>query len=334
MKKIIVSLLVLSLMLGVTLSAVAEEKKFKIGHAMAGLRAEWWVLMHNSILEEVKKYPEVELVWTDSEGKTEKQIADVNDLLLQDLDLLILFPNESAPLEAALDAAKKKNVPVIIWDKPMREGSGYLAFVAGAHYQIGKNDAEYCVKKLIEKYGEPKGKIGEIEGELGTLTTDLRRSGFDDEIAKYPNIKIVARDAAAWHQDKAYYLTKNFLQAHPDIDAFYYHNDNMALGGVKALEEEGKTGEIMTFGVDGDARYLKAIKDGKATATSTYSYVLGKAALEMGIKYLKGEKIPYTVTMPTYFVTKDNVDQFYKEGFPAYVEPENPDEPEIIWEKP
>jgi ribose transport system substrate-binding protein len=313
---------------------VAAEKKFVIGHSMASLRAEWWQIMHQSILEEVKKYPDVKLIWTDSEGKSEKQIADVNDLLLQGIDLLLLFPNESAPLEVAVDAANRKKVPVIAWDKPMREGVGLLAFVAGDHYGIGQNDAKYLVELLTKKYGEPKGKVIEITGEEGTLTVTQRRGGFDDYLAKYPNIKIVAMDTAAWYQDKAYYLTKNFLQAHPDVDAFYYHNDNMALGGVKALEEENLIGKVFIFGVDGDYRFLKAIKEGKGTATSTYSYVLGKMALELGIKYLKGEKIPYKVIMPTYLVNKDNVDQFYDPDFPAYVEPENPAPPVIIWERP
>lgn len=312
---------------------VEKKEEFVIGHSMASLRAEWWQIMHQSILELAEQHPEVKLIWTDSEGKNEKQLADVNDLLLQGIDLLLLFPNESAPLEAAIDAANRKNVPVIVWDKPMREGCGYLAFVAGDHYGIGQSDAKYLVKLLTEKYGEPRGKVIEISGEEGTMTVTQRRGGFDDYLAKYPGIEIVAQDTAAWYQDKAYYLTKNFLLAHPDVDAFYYHNDNMALAGVKAIKEEGLVGKVWIFGVDGDYRFLKAIKDGEGTATSTYSYVLGKMALELGIQYLKGEKIPYHVIMPTYLVNKDNVDKFYDPDFPAYIEPENPDEPVIIWEK-
>lgn len=323
----------MSLAVGSGTFTASAKSQYVIGHSMAGLGCTWWVIMNERVINLAKQYPEVHLVSTDAQSNSAKQIADVQDLLVRGIDLLLLFPNESAPLQVALQSAKKAGVPVIVWDKPM-EGSDYLAFVTGDHYMIGRKNAEYLVQALTKKYGKPMGRIVEIEGEQGTLTTSLRRDGFDDVIKKYPDIRFVARQPGDFVRDKGYFVTKNILQAHPDVDAIYYHNDEMALGGIKAIEEAGKSGKIMVLGVDGQREMIKAIMDGKATVTQTYPYTLGDKALELGIKYLKGEKIPFKVIMPTYQITKENASEFYDPNFPAYVEPSKPAEPVVIWDRP
>lgn len=334
---ILVILLVFILLLpGVLFAGGEAEKKvppqektsWVVGVSMGSLRAEWWSIMFNGIKELAAKHPEIKLISTDAGGDTQKQIADVNDLLTQGVDALLLFPNESAPLSAVAKTALNRKIPVFNFDIPLPEGS-YTQLVAGDHYGCGQNDAALLVKLLTAKYGAPKGKLVEITGVEGTLTVTQRSAGFEEYIAKYPDIKIVAKDTGAWYLDKAYALTKNFLTANPDIDGIYCQNDNMALGAIKALEEMNLVGKVYVTGIDGDARYLKAIMEGKGTGCSTYSHVLGEMGLDYAIRFLKGETVPSLVIAPTYLVTKENVAEFYDPNYPAYVEPKNPAPPKI-----
>lgn len=303
--------------------ASAQKTSWKIGVSMGSLRAEWWSIMYNGIKDLAAKHPEIKLITTDAGGDTQKQISDVNDLITQGVDLLLLFPNESAPLGTVAKSAMDKGIPVFDFDIPVPDGD-YTQIVAGDHYGCGQNDAAEVVKLLTAKNGSPKGQVFEITGVEGTLTVSLRTSGFEDYLKKYPDIKIVAKDTAAWFLDKSYAMIKNFLVTYPNVDAIYFQNDNMALGGIKALQEANLAGKVYTVSIDGDARLLQAIKAGTATATSTYSHVLGAMGLDYAIQFLKGQKVPLNVIAPTYLVTKENVDQFYDANQPAYVEPTNP----------
>jgi ABC-type sugar transport system substrate-binding protein len=335
-RMILVSVLVLLLPAAMLFSSGGTEtgvgEEWRIGYSMPSLRAVWWVIMSDGVMEMAEKHPEVTLITAESGGRTEKQIADVNDLITQELDLLLLFPNESKPLVAALNAAQRANVPVINWDIPIA-GENYICHVAGDHYGIGKVNAEECVRRLTAKYGEAKGTVLHIQGALGTDTATLRRGGFDDVMKNYPNIKQIGYQGADWYQDRAYKIAKDYLISNPDIDAIYTHSDEMTLGAIKAIEEEGLIGEVMTYSVDGDIRMLKAIKDGKATALGTYSHALGTMAFEIALDFLNGKDVPYQIIAPTYLVTADNVDEFYDPDAPAYIEPDEPAPAQLTWER-
>lgn len=336
MKKFLIMLLVvvscLSCMIIVT---TAAEKTFRIGYSMPSLEADWWVIMNEGVLEQAAKHPEVTLIRTESGGNTAKQISDVNDLLTQGIDLLLLFPNESQPLVTALEAAYRAKVPVINWDIPV-SGEKKICHIAGDHYGNGKVNAEECVRKLTEKYGEPKGTVLQIQGPLGIDTVTLRKAGFDDVMVNYPNIKVIGNQTGEWKADKAYNIAKDYLTSNPEIDAIYSHNDGMIIGVLRAIEEADKLGKIFTFSIDGDARVLQAIKEGSATALATYSHALGVKAFEVALQWLNGEDVPYTIIMPTYLVNAANVDKFFDPNSPAYVEPTDSAAvpPQLISERP
>jgi len=191
------------------------------------------------------------------------------------------------------------------------------------------------VRKLTEKYGEPKGTVLQIQGPLGIDTVTLRKAGFDDVMVNYPNIKVIGNQTGEWKADKAYNITKDYLTSNPEIDAIYSHNDGMMIGVLRAIDEADKLGKIFTFSIDGDARLLQAIKEGSATALATYSHALGVKAFEVALQWLNGEDVPYTIIMPTYLVNAANVDKFFDPNSPAYVEPtDSAVPPQIISERP
>ena len=58
---------------------------------------------------------------------------------------------------------------------------------------------------------------------------------------------------------------ENILQAQPEINAVFAHNDEMALGALKAIEAAGK--DIMVVGFDATDDAVKAVEDGTLAAT-------------------------------------------------------------------
>ena len=149
-----------------------------------------------------------------------------------------------------------------------------------------------------------KGIILEIEGSTGSSPANDRKKGFDDVIAKYPDMKIVASQTGNFARDEGRQTAEALLQAHPEANIIYAHNDEMAIGAIAAIEAAGKKPgkDILIVSIDGEKDGLQAIIDGKMGATVECNPKFGPAAYAAAIKYAKGEKIPPVMT---------NTDRFY-----------------------
>ena len=137
----------------------------------------------------------------------------------------------------------------------------------------------------------------------------------------WDGIKENAKDADAFKEvqvvegggdtEKTYSVVTDALQAHDDIDVIYCINDTSALGAVQAVADAGKTGKIDILGKDGAPIGKHAIKDGTMVQSSaqrpTY---MGYEGVKEAIDVLDGKKIEFNVAIPSYSITKDNIDEF------------------------
>ena len=81
------------------------------------------------------------------------------------------------------------------------------------------------------------------------------------------------------------------MQAHPDVQAVFAQNDEMALGALRALQTAGKS-DVMVVGFDGTPDGEKAVNDGKLAATiAQLPDQIGAKGVETADKVLKGEKV-------------------------------------------
>lgn len=84
---------------------------------------------------------------------------------------------------------------------------------------------------------------------------------------------------------------QNLLTAHPDVQAVFAQNDEMALGALRALQTAGKS-DVMVVGFDGTPDGEKAVKDGKLAATiAQLPEQIGATGVQTADKVLKGEKV-------------------------------------------
>jgi len=141
---------------------------------------------------------------------------------------------------------------------------------------------------IIELLGG-EGKAVELEGIAGTTAARDRGQGFNDAIAA-SSIEVVARQVADFDRTKGLAVMENILQAQPEIDAVFAHNDEMALGALKAIEVSGR--DIIVIGFDATDDAVKAVEDGKLAATvAQQPALIGSLGVENGMKHLMGETI-------------------------------------------
>ncbi|NBK20937.1 MAG: sugar ABC transporter substrate-binding protein [Spirochaetia bacterium] len=217
------------------------------------------------------------------EGSSEKQLNDVRALVARTNGNVVFMidPNESPnviPLARELDAAGVYWVSW--WNKPEEvKAWDYKTWVSHISFD-GISAGEFTAEKLFESFGY-KGKFIALQGLLSNSIAQDRFTGMMNTLKKYPNVQLVAYEAADWDRTIAYEKTRNMLVANPDIKGIWAANDNMALGALEALRAVGRAGKIMVTGTDGTLEIYEAIKNGEAVATvyndSTYQAGIGLA---------------------------------------------------------
>src|ERR1700726_922728 len=274
------------------LPKLKEKKTYKVGFSQTESNNPWRLAETESVKSEAAKLG-FQLVYTDAAGSAAKQVADVNSMIAQGVDVILLAPREEKPLVPAVMAAKKAGIPVILLDRRVdpvaKPGRDYLTFIGSGFVKEGKRAAHW-----LGKATKGKATIIELEGTTGSSPANDRKKGFDDEIKKNPDMKIVASQSGDFARDKGRQVAETLLQAHPDATVIYAHNDEMALGAIAALEAAGKKAgkDILVVSIDGEKDGVQAIVDGKMGVSVECNPRLGTKAFEAIEAYAKGEKIP------------------------------------------
>src|SRR5258708_31448613 len=97
--------------------------------------------------KEADKHPEIQLIITDGQDKTEKQVADVESLIQQGVDVLLISPKESAGLTGVVLKAIDAKIPVIVLDRNVNTHK-YTCFIGGDYVLIMLNAGAYALKAL------------------------------------------------------------------------------------------------------------------------------------------------------------------------------------------
>ena len=291
--------------------ARAQDKKLRIGFSQATTIEPWRAQFNKDIIAEAAKHPEVELIITDGEDKTEKQVADVENLIRQEVDALLVSPKESAGLTGVVQQAIDAKIPVFVLDRNV-DTDKYNQFVGGDNKLIGRAAGEYAVELLGGK-GKAKGNVVEIWGGMGTQPAHDRHDGFHEFTDKEPGIKnLLDQQSGDWKQDQAYNIMATALRNNEKIDLVYGHNDPMAYGAYLAAKDAGREKEIKFVGVDGlPNEGVVWVNKGELVATFLYP-TPGAEGLRQAVKLLKGEKVEKTIVLPTETITKENAPEILK----------------------
>ncbi|ADL69220.1 ribose ABC transporter substrate-binding protein RbsB [Thermoanaerobacterium thermosaccharolyticum] len=285
---ILVVLLVFALMAGCSSNSGNTSKTATntktIGLVLSTQNNPFFVSLKNGVEKEAKKLG-YSVTVLDSQNDSSKELSNVEDLIQQKVSVLLLNPVDSDAAVNEVKEANNNNIPVITLDRDVN-GGNIVSNIASDNVKGGQMAADFLAKKLNNK-----GNIVELVGTPGASSTIERGKGFDDEISKYPNIKIISKQTANFDRSQGLSVMENILQAQPKIDAVFAQNDEMALGAIKAIKGANRQG-ILVVGFDGTADGLNAIKNGQMTATiAQQPELIGTLGVDTADKYLKGEKV-------------------------------------------
>ena len=218
-------------------------------------------------------------------------------------------------MQPALDLCREKRVPVIIKNRGCNgiPGVDYVTHIASDFVYEGQLCAEWVYKKCTEK-GLDTIKVAEIQGVIGGTDVRDRSGGFHEVADKYGNFEFVAQQSANWSRSEAQEVASNILQSSGgDVDVFFCHNDEMALGVYTAIKMAGlKVNEdVYLVGIDGMYEALDAIKNGEMSCTVTCTPKTGNLNFDVIEAAIAGEVPETYIRVEDVLIDIDNVEENY-----------------------
>ena len=231
-------------------SCSENEKTYKMAISQCG-SGRWRDKVNNEMLGAQHLYDQsVKVEIVDAHDDTELQIRQIDSLTNADIDLLVVAPNEAAPVSEAIAKVKKKGIPIIYFDRKA-ETEDYTAFIGGNNIEAGKAMANYAISLIDEFHvSGHKPKVVEITGAMSSSPAQERHEGFLSVMKEHGNLEYIYKEAD-WSSDKACLITEEQIDSEQMPDIIFCHNDGMATGVYKAVVGKGVEGKIMILGIDG-----------------------------------------------------------------------------------
>jgi ribose transport system substrate-binding protein len=288
MSKKLLILAVLGLfVLGVSGSAMAAAKQYTIAVLVKDAVTPFWRYVIDGAKKEGAKTGAKVVEYAPVQVQShEEQFRQVEDAIQKKVDAIVIAPINPQGIIPAIEKANAAKIPVITTNS-RAFGGKIETFVGVENYEGAKKLGAYVMKKIGEK-----GNVIIIEGNPAGQTNQDRIKGFKEAIAACANVKILAQQPAMFRRDQAMNVMENLIQSHPKIEAVIALNDEMGLGSLKALEQAGRKGTLVS-GFDGAVEGLEAIIAKRLTASLNQDpHGQGGLAVRAAVDVLNGKKIP------------------------------------------
>ncbi|MEH6750218.1 MAG: sugar ABC transporter substrate-binding protein [Paracoccaceae bacterium] len=262
--------------------------------------------------------PDVEAVVLDAGGDVARQIAQMEDLIQQEVDAIIIWPTNGEAVIPAVRKAHNAGIPVIVTNSNIAEqGFDFVASFSGPdNITQGARAAEIMCDKFKDMGIEAEARVVQISGQPGYTTAIERQKGFDDRLPEVcPDVTLVETQPGDWNREKSQQVMEAFLVKYDDIDGVYAGDDNMGVGALNAAKAAGREG-IIFVGATNFAVGYDAMAAGDYWGSIYQSPVDdAEAALKTAIDILNGEELPFLNYFDTPKITQDNMDEFTKPVF-------------------
>ena len=257
----------------------------------------------------LENFKDSKWVMTDANDQAPKQVADVESLVAQGINVLMISPVTAQALTPIIKDVMAQGIPVVTMDRKVN--TEVTCHVGADNMLIGTNAGEYVKKRF-----GADAKIIEVQGTAGASPTIDRSGGFHKGLGPDAEKQIIATQICDYRRENSQKFVEDCINRFGpgEFNVVYAHNDEMALGAMQALEAAGRLKDVAVVGIDGQEEVYKAIKAGKIAATFVYSYLAPDAVI-LAHKIATGEKVEKEIVVPSPAVTGDNIDQFLGTGF-------------------
>ena len=250
----------------------------------------------------------MEIIAPDPAGDLQKQIAQLEDMIQQDLDAICIAPVDGYAIVPYLQQVLDAGIPVINYDI-IADMEGCNATILADNIEGGREAA----RVMAEAVGET-GKVLVLEDNPGVIVIEERCQGFMDEMAEnYPDIEVVTQ-VSNGTRDTHQKTTENMLTAHPDLVGIFAPDGDHTLGAYAACTQMGMT-DVRVMGYDASPEQITIMEDDGPDGVllgsiAQFPIMLGRVVIETADRVLAGEEITEDIMVETGVARADDIANF------------------------
>ncbi len=297
-----------------------EGETVTIGFSAPAADHGWMAAITNNVRDLQEEYPDIDLQIAEGTNDVNAQISQVETFINDEVDAIVLLPFDGAAMTPIALEAMAAGITVVNVDREFDDPNAARVTVLGDNYGMGVSAGEYMCQELGDN---PDAVIAEIQGIASLPLTVDRSQGFEDALAEC-GLEVSNQVAAEFTVESGEEAAANLLQAAPQIDAIWNHDDDQGVGVLAAIENAGRD-EFFMVGGAGSEQAMEQIQsgDGVLRATVIYPSTQGADGVKLARLVEQGKsmsdlveiEVPRVVQLYAPVVTEENVDQFIDSAF-------------------
>jgi ABC-type sugar transport system substrate-binding protein len=285
--------------------AGGDDGELVVGFAQVGAESGWRTANTKDI-QRAFEDADIELKFSDAQGKQENQIKAIRSFIQQQVDVIAFSPVVETGWDTVLGEAKDAGIPVVLTDRSVdsKDDSLYESFLGSDFVAEGEKAGDWVLTEFADADAV---KIVELEGTTGAAPANDRATGFRNVIGDDPKFEIIASQTGDFTRAGGKQVMEAFLKSNPEIDLVYAHNDDMGLGAIEAIEAAGKTPgtDIKIVTVDAVKDGMQALADGKINFIVECSPLLGDQLVEVVKAVAAGDSVEKRIVTEETTFTKE-----------------------------
>ena len=326
-KKVLIILLVLPVVFSCNKNS-EDSSVVRIGFSAASdtFLLERWDRDIKIFMAAAREY-DAEVIFVKSPGNAMGQIPQIQYLLEQNINVLVVIPEDMELLSGIIKKALDKGIPVLSYDRPVMNVpiTGYVSF---DNKEVGR----LLAGALIEEV--PCGNYLIVNGSIRDNNSYEVNKGVHEILEphlKQGEINIVEEIwLDEWSFDEATNKIGEVLSRTQDIQAISGANDMIAEAAIRLLSERRLAGQVAVVGQDADLLSCQRVMEGTQLIT-VYKPIglLAERAAQLAVdmannevpepeQYIdnnSGKEIPFFVETPIAVYKEDMDDTVIKDGF-------------------
>lgn len=274
-----------------------ETPKIRIGMVLSNLKNPFFKEMEEGALERARR-DSVSVEVVSAEDSPVRELQEIRRFIEEGVDVLIVNPTNSHAVSRGVILANEAGIPVITLDREAVRGD--VASHIGSNNLLGGNLAAGYLKESLDR----GAKIVELQGNTETTASLNRSRGFEQ--GALGALNIILRENADFKRENSYEIMKRVLREEIDVDGVFAHNDESALGALRAVEESGR--DVVVVGFDGTDEAEEAILQGRLDATVKQNpYEMGYMGVESAIKLTRKQWVNRKIDVGVYLIDKETL---------------------------
>lgn len=276
-------------------TAPPGDRPVRIGFSMDTLKEERWQRDKQLVEKRAQELGAVLDVQV-ANGDDAVQTKQAENMLTKGVDVLIVAPHNGEIAASIVEAAHRRGVPVISYDRLIRNSDVDL-YISHQVERMGMMQAQYALDRV------PRGNYVLIGGSPTDYNAILLRQGqmkvLQPAIDR-GDVKVISQQfAREWKAEEALRITEDALTRTGNrIDAIIASNDGTAGGAISALDAASLAGKVLVTGQDAQKDAVQRIVKGTQTMT-VYKQIqpLAYSAVDAAVKLARKQPVATTETI-------------------------------------